>query len=354
MLLLITFIAIALIFSFLCSIAEAVILSVTSAHIAILEQEGKSSGPLLARLKGEINKPLAAILTLNTIAHTVGAAGAGSQATKIFGEAYLGIISAVLTFLILIFSEIIPKTLGAHYWKQLAPITAHSLHWLIYLLYPFVKLSEKITSGLASEPTLTGFSRSEFAVMAELSEKEGHLVPYESLIVQNILLLKKLRVKDAMTPRTVLFSLPESLDVAGFYYKCCHQRFSRIPIYQDERDNVIGYVLRSDILLAQLRGNDDKPIKDYCRHMPTLLSTMTLSQAFDEFNRHKSHIMLAVNEYGSVEGILTLEDLMETILGIEIVDEGDKDEDMQKLARQLWRKRVKKMGLKIPEQGEQE
>ena len=346
MLLLIIFIVIALFFSFLCSIAEAVILSVTPAHIAVLQQQGKPSGHMLARLKGKINEPLSAILTLNTIAHTIGAAGAGSQATLIFGEAYLGIISAILTLLILIFSEIIPKTLGAHYWKQLAPLTGYSLHWLIIVLYPFVKLSEKMTRGFSQEQTLTGFSRSEFAAMAQMSAKEGRLVPYESRVLQNILLLKKLRVKDAMTPRTVLFALPNSLNVAEFYYKCCHQRFSRIPVYQGERDNMIGYVLRSDILLGQTRGNGATAIKDYIRQMPTILMSMSLAQAFDEFNHHKSHIILVVDEYGSVLGILTLEDLMETILGIEIVDEGDKDEDMQQLARRLWRKRAKKMGLK--------
>lgn len=347
MLLLITFVFIALFFSFLCSIAEAVILSVTPTHIIILQRQNRASGTILAQLKADINKPLAAILTLNTIAHTIGAAGAGAQAAAVFGGAYIGVISAILTLLILIFSEIIPKTLGAHYWKQLAPIAAHTLHWLIIVLYPFIKLAELITRGLAQGTTLTGFSRQEFSAMAEISEKEGQLATYESVILQNILLLKKIQIKNAITPRTVVFSLVDTLTVAEFYYKYAHVRFSRIPIYQGERDNVIGFVLRSDLLLAQSRGNSNKTLQQYCREMPTLLNSMTLSQAFEQFHQRGSHIMLVVDEYGSVEGILTLEDLIENILGIEIVDEGDREEDMQRLAKRLWRKRMKKHGLKI-------
>ena len=177
MILLITYVSIALLFSFLCSIAEAVILSVSPAHIALLEKEGKPSGKIMRLLKEDISKPLAAILTLNTITHTMGAAGAGAQAAIVFGNAYVGVASAVLTLLILIFSEIIPKTLGAHYWRQLTSVTAYGLRGLVWLLYPFVKVSEWLTRGLTHGPRLTGFSREEFAVMAELSAKEGELAP---------------------------------------------------------------------------------------------------------------------------------------------------------------------------------
>lgn len=340
MTLLVLYVLSALIFSFLCSIAEAVLLSVTSGYIELKQQENEKIGRLLKKLKADVNKPLAAILTLNTIAHTIGAAGAGAQAIAVFGEAYLGVISAILTLLILIFSEIIPKTLGAQYWRQLAPITALALKHLIWLLYPFVKMSEKLTGGFSHEATLTGFSRNEFMAMAELSAREGQLAEQESIMMKNMLLLNVMTIKDAMTPRTVMFSLASHLTVATFFHKYDHIRFSRIPIFNDNADDIVGFILRSDILLAQARGNTEKILQDYQREMPSLLGKMTLSHAFDELVRTKSHILLVVCEYGSVEGILTLEDILETLLGLEIVDEGDKTEDMQKLARKLWKKRM--------------
>ena len=197
MFLLITYVLFALVFSFLCSIAEAVILSVTSAYVALKEKDGKPSGTLLRKLKAEINKPLAAILTLNTIAHTVGAVGAGAQAVVVFGSAYLGVASAVLTLLILVVSEIIPKTLGAHHWRKLAPATAYGLRFLIWLLYPFVLLSEKLTGGITKGTTLSGFSRREFAVMADLGAEEGQLAKRESEILKNLLQLRKIRIQDS-------------------------------------------------------------------------------------------------------------------------------------------------------------
>jgi CBS domain containing-hemolysin-like protein len=349
MLLLITYILIALVFSFLCSIAEAVLLSTTSAHITLLVNEGKKSGRILLKLKEEINKPLAAILTLNTIAHTVGAAGAGAQSAVVFGSAYIGVASAVLTLLILVFSEIIPKTLGAHYWRQLAPLTGYVLKVLIFVFYPFVILSELLTRGLTSGPTLTGFSRKEFAVMAEISLEEGQLDANESAIFKNLLRLRKTPIATAMTPRTVVFSLPENLRVCDFFHSYDRYRFSRIPIYAKSRDEVTGFVLRSDLLLAQARGNSDKQLKSYSRPLPALLANMSLARAFDEFMRQRTHIMLVVDEYGGVKGLLTLEDLLETLLGLEIIDEGDKDVDMQQLARKLWKRRAKEMNLKVDE-----
>ena len=347
MFLLFVYVLIALGFSFLCSIAEAVILSVNSAHIAILEREGKPAGALLRQLKSDINRPLAAILTLNTIAHTVGAAGAGAQATLVFGSAYLGVASAILTLLILVFSEIIPKTLGAHHWRALAPATAYTLKGLVWLLYPFVRLSEALTKGLTKKPQRSGFNRTEFSVMAELSAQEGHLAQQESHILINLLRLRDMRVKDAMTPRTVVFSVPENLLVEEFFGGYDHIRFSRIPIYQDDADAVCGFVLRSDMLLAQARGNGANALSNYRREVTVILDTMSLSRAFDEFLRNRAQIMLVVDEYGGMTGILTMEDVLETLLGLEIVDEGDRDVDMQAVARRLWRRRAQSMGLEI-------
>jgi CBS domain containing-hemolysin-like protein len=343
--LLIVFILVALIFSFLCSIAEAVILSVTPAYVALKQEEGHKSGIILARLSAHISQPLAAILTLNTIAHTVGAAGAGAQATAVFGNAYLGVFSAVLTLLILVFSEIIPKTLGAHYWRQLAPATAYGLRALVWILYPFVKMSEWLTGGMTEGPTLDGFSRQEFAAMAELSAAQGELGRQESEVVKNLLALRNTPVYAAMTPRTVVFSLPDTTTVAEFFHRYEQKPFSRIPIYDRDFDRVTGFVLRSDLLLAQARGNPSKTLSNYRRDMPSIPENITLARAFNEAQREQAHMLLVVDEYGDMEGILTLEDIIETLLGLEIVDESDATVDMQALARRKWRRRARDMGL---------
>jgi len=353
MTLLIVYVAVALIFSFLCSIAEAVLLSVTTAHITVLEQEGRSSGTLLRELKSDINKPLSAILTLNTIAHTVGAVGAGAQAAIVFGSAWVGLASAVLTLMILVFSEIIPKTLGATYWRSLASMTAHSLKFLVWVLYPFVKLSELLTKGLSRNRELEGFSREEFAAMADLGEQEGQLEERESLILKNMFLLHETRVTDVMTPRPVVFSLPESLAVSEYFDSHYDSRFSRIPIYSGDREQLTGFVLKDDLLLAQARNNTANTLAHYHRDLPALLDTTSLSDAFEEILHKRGHIMMIVDEYGGMEGIITMEDILETLLGLEIMDESDKTADMQQHARRMWRKRAQEMGLEIPTEGDE-
>ncbi|MCO6412460.1 MAG: HlyC/CorC family transporter [Thiogranum sp.] len=349
MLLLFVYVMIALGFSFLCSIAEAVLLSVSTPHITLMQQQGRRAGELLAQLKQDINSPLAAILTLNTVAHTVGAAGAGAQAANVFGSAWLGVASGVLTLLILVFSEIIPKTLGALYWKQLAPATAYVLKGLVWILWPFVKLSAALTRGFSEGPKLTGFNREELAAMAELSAAEGQLDRQETEILKNLLRLRETRVEDVMTPRTVMFALAEDLTVEEFFWKYGSQRFSRIPVYSDDPGELNGFVLRGDLLLAQARGNVDTPLATYRRELPALPETTSLSRAFEQLLHHRSHIMMVVDEYGSVEGIVTLEDVLETLLGLEIVDEGDATPDMRELARRLARKRLRDMGLEVDE-----
>jgi CBS domain containing-hemolysin-like protein len=346
MLLLVLYISFALVFSFLCSIVEAVILSVSPAHVALLEQEGRRSGALLKALKADINKPLAAILTLNTIAHTVGAAGAGAQAAAVFGSAYLGVASAVLTLLILIFSEIIPKTLGAHYWRTLAPLTAYVARVLVWVFYPFVVLAEKMTGGMLAETTPVGFSRREFAVMADLSFEEGLIAQRESVMLKNLLTLRSISIREVMTPRTVLFSAPEASSVAAFVDQNEPLRFSRIPVHGEDPDDVRGFVLRSEMLLARARGAGEQPLSAYRREMPALPETASIAQAFKLLHSAEAHIALVVDEYGDVQGLLTLEDILETFLGLEIVDEGDQEVDMQELARKLWKSRAGKMGMK--------
>lgn len=348
MTLLIVYILVALVFSFLCSIAEAVLLSVSTPYIVLLEKRGRPAGRLLRRMKADINRPLAAILTLNTIAHTIGAAGAGAQVAVVFGSAWLGLASAVLTLLILIFSEIIPKTLGAHHWRRLAPVTAYGLRALVWILYPFVWLTDKLTGGLADGPTLKGFSRQEFAAMAELSEREGQLARQESHVLKNLLLLRETTVREAMTPRPVVFSLPRDLTVDDFFAAHEAVRFSRIPVYRDDSDAPEGFVLRSDLLLARASGKGARPLAEFRRPLPALPEHLSLARAFNEVLRQRAHIVQVVDEYGVLAGILTLEDIIETLLGLEIVDEGDAAEDMQEHARRLWRERACRMGIDPP------
>ena len=348
MLLLGLYLFIALFFSFLCSIAEAVLLSVSWVYIALLEEKGYKSGKILRQLKEEVNRPLSAILTLNTIAHTVGAAGVGAQATLVLDNISLGVISAVLTFLILVFSEIIPKTLGASYWKVLAPATAYTLQFLIYILKPIINILELITRNMVKKESL-GFKRNEFTIMAQLSVKEGHINQEEATILQNLFLLQEIKIKEIMTPRTVVFCESQQLRVEEFFHKHNKNRFTRIPIYNKQADDIVGFVVRGDLLLAQARGNNNTHLTNYVRKMPTFLDTMCLSLAMKELLVSKTIISLVVNEYGTVRGILTLEDILETLIGHEIIDEGDKNIDMQKLAKRLWRAKAKKYSIDLTE-----
>jgi len=342
MFLLVIYVLIALVFSFLCSIAEAVILSVSPAYISSLKHKKRPSGALLEKLSVNINKPLAAILTLNTIAHTMGAAGAGAQAAAVFGDAYLGLISAVLTFLILVFSEIIPKTLGATYWRQLAPITAFFLKYLILVLLPFVKMSELLTRGFKEDSPLRGLNRTELQLMAKLSADEGQLATQEVAFVQNVLNLHQLQVKQAVTHRTQIFSVDEQTSVELFFHKHASIEYSRIPVFEDgDNEKITGFVMRSDLLVAHARGNDSKVLKEYVKPLVTLLGTMPLSSTFKYFIENQVHMLLVVDEYGGIEGILTLEDLLERLLGIDIIDEKDNTVSMKKLARIMAKRREK-------------
>jgi len=343
MFLLLLYIFIALGFSFICSIAEAVILSISSAYISVLEKSGHPSGALLKKQVSDINRPLAAILSLNTIAHTMGAAGAGAQAAVVFGDAYLGIASAVLTLLILVFSEIIPKTLGATYWRQLAPSTAYFLKYLMIVLWPLVHMAQKMTSRMHDESPLVGLNRDELLAMTALSLEEGQIAAREATVMQNLLSLKQLKVRQAMTHRTVVFSLPDTMTIAQFLDKHADVSFSRIPVYEDDDpEKVSGYVLKSDLLLAYARGNADKELKTYQKDMVTILSSMSLAKAFAPLHSQRGNMLLIVDEYGGLEGVLTVEDLVESLFGIDIIDESDQVVSMRKLARILAKRREKK------------
>lgn len=345
--LLITYLLIALVFSFLCSVFEAVLLSIRRPYIATQKPSNPRNAAVWGKLTKDINRPLSAILILNTVAHTVGAAGVGGQAMKIFGDAPLtmGIISAVLTLLILILSEIIPKTLGAVFWKQLAPITGKMLTALTRLMSPLIWMTEKITSGISHGEKKGAYSRAEFIAMADIGEKEGAIEESEGRIVKNLFGLREVMAKHAATPRTVVFSLPASCSVREFMEKHSDRPFSRIPIYRETIDDVDGFILRVELLQAHAQGKSDLALTDFKRDLHTVPNTQNLSSLFNTLISDRIHIAATIDEFGSFSGIITLEDVLETILGTEIVDEVDHYEDMQERARDLWKQRAEKMGL---------
>lgn len=343
--LLIIYMLVALLFSFFCSIAEAVLLSVRPTYVAALESREDPAAKTLRALKDRLDRPLAAILSLNTIAHTVGAVGVGGQAAVVFGSAYVGVASAVLTLLVLVLSEIIPKTLGATYWRELAPVLAPVIMGLTRILLPFVWLSEKLTRFLARGKDGFTFSRDELRAMAEIGAEEGALEVKEMRIVSNLMRLRALSVRDVMTPRSVVFMLPADMTVSAFFAEHATTPFSRIPIYDEDRDDVTGYVLKSELFAAQAHDQFDRALREFKRPWLALPDFLTVSECFDRLVREQSHIALVVDEYGTVQGLLTLEDILETLIGLEITDELDTVADMQTLAHLRWKERMAALGI---------
>jgi len=346
---LILYLVLALGLSFLCSILEAVLLSVNPPYIAALEREQKRAGRRLRRLKTDIDRPLAAILSLNTVAHTVGAAGVGAQAARLFGDPAVGIVSAVMTLLILVLSEIVPKTLGALYWRQLAPSVGRILVPLIVLMWPLVLLSRGI-SRLIGHGGSIPVSRDEVSAMAELGAEQGVIASGESRILRNVFRFESLAVEHIMTPRTVVFALPDSETVGDVTQRHQGSPFSRIPLYHDSLDNVTGYALRDEILLRAAQDEHDVPLSALRRKIKVVPQTMRLPELFEQMLEERVHIALAVDRYGGTAGVVTMEDVLETLIGMEIVDEVDRVTDMQELARRYWEARARRRGLLPPEQ----
>jgi CBS domain containing-hemolysin-like protein len=343
--LLIFYLFVALFFSFLCSILEAVLLSVTPSYAVALKKRSPGIGRRLDLLKRDIGRPLAAILSLNTIAHTVGAAGVGAEAASLFGNASVGVVSAILTLLILVFSEIIPKTMGAMYWRKLVPVGTYVVQWLVWGLYPLVVLSQKITDWMADGSHSPAINREEFLAMADLGIRDGLVPKTESRILKNLLRFGSVTAKDVMTPRSVLFALPEDSTIEEILANDVNLRFSRIPLVPRKRESIGQYVLKNDILLAAAQGEREKTLLQLARKILIVPESVSLSSLFDMLLDRRELIALIVDEYGGVSGIITMEDILETVVGVEIVDETDETIDMQRLARQRWEKRAKALGL---------
>jgi CBS domain containing-hemolysin-like protein len=350
--LLLAYFLLAIVFSFLCSLWEAVLLSITPAYAQIKFQEGAAIGRQLKSFKDNIDRPLAAILTLNTVAHTVGAIGVGQQATQLWAETsplLTGVIVPIaLTLGILILSEIIPKTLGANYWEELAPFTVYSLKVIITMLLPLVWLSQQLTSMLRKDKSRSVFSRRDFLMLAEIGEREGVIEKNESAFIANLLRFKNICARDVMTPRTVVKAASMDLSLKAFHEREGNLVFSRIPIHEEgSKDKIVGYILKDELLVELIDERGDKLLKELRREMLTIHESCPLPDIFSRFLEKQEHIALVVDEYGGTAGIVTMEDVIETLIGMEIVDEMDSVDDMQKLARERWVKRARQMGLNV-------
>jgi CBS domain containing-hemolysin-like protein len=347
--LLIIFFILAIGFSFLCSVLEAVLLSITPSYVRIKENEDSSIAISLKRFKQDIDRPLSAILTLNTIAHTVGAIGVGAQAAAVFGQRYFdlfglhvsfeGLIAGFMTLAVLILSEIIPKTLGANNWRALAPFTVRTLRVLNFLLWPFIWISQLITRGLKKEKEKSVLSRTDFLAMTYAVTEEGVIDEDESKIIHNVLQWNDITARQIMTPRTVLVACKEDTTIEDFY-KSQQLRYSRIPVYKEKMDDIDGFILKDELLDAIVKGNGDQPVSTIKRKIHIIPETQYIDSVFSSLMERKEHIALVVDEFGGVEGIVTLEDVMETVLGAEIMDETDKVADLQEMAKRKGKRKL--------------
>ena len=341
MTLLILYFCLAIFVSFFCSLMEAVILSLSHAHVELMIKAGRPSGRILKAFKNKIDRPLAAILTLNTVANTVGAAGVGAQSLVVFGSKWVALASAILTFTILVFSEIIPKTLGAVYWKKLAPPSAYVIRVLIWIAWPFVVSFEVLGRFLSGSAPRIRVTREEMVMAADMGRAEGQLVDRERRVIKNLLRLDNIPAKDIMTPRSVMFALSREFTVSQVIRDYSPLTFSRIPVYGLDRDDISGLVYRAKLNQAVHQGRTDLRLEELASPIYVVPGLKSVSEVLDEFIRRREHLFLVVDEYGGTAGLITLEDCIETLLGEEIVDELDSVEDMQKFAREMWEKKKK-------------
>lgn len=325
--------------SFLCSLLESFILSVTHAHISIVSKDRPALGKKLSYFKENINRPLSAILSLNTIANTVGAASIGAITLIEFGSSWVAIMSGVLTLSILIFSEIIPKTIGALYWKRILIPATFAVQVLITMTYPLVVLLELLSKWLAKEGNGDKVSREEVIAMAELGEDEGTIEESESTVIENVLMLDDIPVEEVLTPRSVIFALDKTSSVREVLEKYNDIEFSRIPVYEEELDNIIGIVRRHVLLKSKAEDQFDVTMGELAKPIHTVEENDSVGDVLDEFVKRREHLFMVKDQFGQVAGLITLEDAIETLLGIEIVDETDSVVDMRKLALDNWRKK---------------
>ncbi len=350
LILLIFFISLSLIVSFLCSISEAALLTMTPSYIDTLSEEDPKGAMLLKNVKVDnIEKSISAILTLNTVAHTLGSLGAGAQAVIVFGNAWFGVFSAVMTLIILIGTEIIPKTIGTAYWRRLAIPVAYYVRTINIALLPIIWVTEKISRLLTRGNQESSFNRHEFLALANQGESSGQMTEMETRIIKNSLALGMINVEDIVTPRSVVTAFDENMTVGDVFARYPKLPISRFPIFNEDLDNATGFVLKSDLLIAKANQEIHTPIKQFRRDIHFVFAKLKLFDLLDLMLKQRVHIALAVGEFGEVKGLVSLEDVLETLLGLEIVDEFDRVDDMQALARQLMDRRMHRLGATLEE-----
>jgi CBS domain containing-hemolysin-like protein len=330
--------------SFVSSLLESMILSVSKAHIAVLEKAGRRSGGVLRKLKRSINRPLAAILTLNTVVNTIGAAAIGAQTYRVFGSEWVALSSALLTVLILVFGEVFPKTMGATHWKRISPAAGYVITGLMFILYPVVKLLESIQTVVSGKTPQKSITREEIVVLAEMGVSEGVLHGLEARIIENLLLLNEIRTEDIMTPRSVVEALQKDSTVADAMESDPPVRFTRIPVYGRDFDDLIGLVLRDRLVEKYHTGGRDLKIESLMGPIFAVPASKPIADLLDEFITRRDHLFEVVDEYGGTAGIVTLEDALETLLGAEIVDELDSVADMRAYAVDRWKQKHGRKG----------
>ncbi len=325
--------------SFLCSVLEAVLMSTPISYITMREEEGYKPAKRMKDYKQNSSRPIAAILSLNTIANTIGAAGVGRQATLVFGSEWFGLVSIITTVLILVFSEIVPKTIGTHGWRSLMGFATSAIRVLIVIMFPCVWLIEKLQKLITPKDNETAVSRDEVSAMANVAEEAGDLEEDENEIIQNVINLDEIKAYDVMTPRVVCAIAPESMTLRSFFKDKSFKSHSRIPVYADNDEYITGYVLRMDVLQLVAEDKFEKTLSEIKRDIASFDEDTPMDKVWDEMLEHDEQISIVIDEYGSFQGILTLEDVIETIMGNEIVDERDSVRDMQQLALAQWKKR---------------
>lgn len=348
MTLLFVYLAIAIGVSFLCSVLEAVLLSVTPSFVEQVSSSKPRASRLLIHVKDRLDESLSSILILNTFAHTMGAAGVGSQALQVFGAEWETLIAVLLTLAILYFSEIIPKTLGATYWRKLAIPSAFIITWLVRLVYPLVWVSTRLTKLFGNKKGNV-ITRDEIIALASLSYKDGRLLSQENKYLSNILKLREIQVEQILTPRSVVHMLDKNMTVSEALDHPKTKQFTRMPIYGDSTDDIVGIMIKLDLFEAERKGEGDAPISDYAKPITRVSEKLPVQNLLDMFLKDQAHLYLVNDEFGQTAGIVTLEDAIETLLGREIVDESDTVEDMQELARGKYRERLRNNRLKSEE-----
>ena len=341
MTLLIIYLSIAIGVSFLCSVLEAVLLSVTPSYVEKMQNERPQASKILQNVKNRLDESLSSILILNTFAHTMGAAGVGSQAIQVFGAKWETLIAVLLTLAILYFSEIIPKTLGATFWQKLAIPSAFTITWLVKLVYPLVWISTRLTK-LFKDESSNEISREEIIALASLGHKDGSLIAQENEYLANILQLREIVTEQILTPRSVTHMLEENTSITDALNHDKTQQFTRIPIYSSNHDNITGKVIKHDLYAAEREGRGKEPIKNIKHEIIRVSEKLPVHQLLDLFIKNRMHLFLVEDEFGQTAGIVTLEDAIETLIGREIVDESDSVEDMQQHAKGLYRERLRR------------